>query len=843
LISKAAATFLTAFVMSAVLLSASHSPAFQQGARVVSERQSPEAASQAEELFQAALLLYDTQEHQSSRLRLQEAMRLWVQMREPGKAGKAALQMGDRYKQAGQYRDALYYYRQALEVKSLPSPVKMNALNAHAMIYTDLYQHDLAESYFIQALDLAQLINDLSAQTLALTDLANLYYHQGEKAQALEYIARAQRLNKKRNVGTAPALLCLLGQINQEDGLIEEAKGAFEQALAIYEKTLNAEGQVRALCSLSSLDLLSSQKQAALEKAQQAVDIAEKQAKSSTSHAERTDARELQWRARLSRARAERALGQKASALKSYSWAINHFEGVWLARNIITEARAIASREEIQAGYREYVDLKIEHGEFKEAYELADQFKARAILSFSKARQLKPVSMDSNQAAIVLDLSKSLGALRLQALAPNISLEQKAKLQKEIDDIVLKLQEAQLPDEMANSRDRLIWSKLANTDHLQKQMARDQMTLAEFSLGEERSFVWFFTPKDFFFETLPGRKEIEKAVISYLALLAAAPNHLHLERGLTKLKARGEELFSTLFGSLAAQIEPGRRLIVVPDGLLHYLPFETLIRNGRYLVEDHDISYNSSANMLGLWQDSGSRVESGDKMELLAVGDPLFEPGAKAAGGNGLRTRSSKPAQKMAAARGVRLPPLPRTRDEIQYIANLFPADRRKIFLGRHSTEEAIKRESLERYRRLHFATHSRINEKSPLLSAVALAPGDDAEEDGFLEVSEISRLNLDCDLVVVSACQTGRGQLLSAEGIVGLSRAFLFAGARSVVVSLWNVTDASTSRLMKGFYKHLVSGIGNAAALREAKLQMIRLGGQTQHPYYWASFVMVGKP
>src|SRR5205085_7725875 len=136
----------------------------------------------------------------------------------------------------------------------------------------------------------------------------------------------------------------------------------------------------------------------------------------------------------------------------------------------------------------------------------------------------------------------------------------------------------------------------------------------------------------------------------------------------------------------------------------------------------------------------------------------------------------------------------PRTRDEVQYIASLFPPDRRKMLLGRESTEEAIKQEPLRRYRRLHFATHSLIDEKSPWRSAVVLTPGD-AGEDGFLEVGEISRLDLDCDLVVVSACQTGRGQLLSGEGIVGLSRAFLYAGARAVVVSLWNVSDISTGQ------------------------------------------------
>jgi CHAT domain-containing protein len=119
----------------------------------------------------------------------------------------------------------------------------------------------------------------------------------------------------------------------------------------------------------------------------------------------------------------------------------------------------------------------------------------------------------------------------------------------------------------------------------------------------------------------------------------------------------------------------------------------------------------------------------------------------------------------------------------------------------------------------------------------------EDANEDGFLEVAEISGLDLDCDLVVLSACQTGRGQLLSGEGIVGLGRAFLCAGARTVAVSLWNVSDISTSQLMESFYRHLTAGMGNAAALRATKLQMLRSDNETRHPYYWASFVIVGKP
>ena len=187
--------------------------------------------------------------------------------------------------------------------------------------------------------------------------------------------------------------------------------------------------------------------------------------------------------------------------------------------------------------------------------------------------------------------------------------------------------------------------------------------------------------------------------------------------------------------------------------------------------------------------------------------------------------------------------PLPRTRDEVQYIANLFPKDRTRIYLGKDSTETSIKSEQLLRYRRLHFATHTLIDEASPSRSAVVFTQGTDTDEDGFLEVGEISELDLDCELVVLSGCQTGRGQLLTGEGMVGLSRAFMYAGAKSIVVSFWNVSDISTCHLMESFYSHLTTGMSIAAALRETKLQMLKSDNETRHPYYWASFITIGKP
>ena len=841
LMHKAATKYCSAFILIAVVLIAFDSSAFAQGNGSTTERQSQETASRAEALFQNALVLADNEDSKSARLQLQEAMHLWMQSGEPEKAAMAALQMGDRYKKGREYQDALNYYRLALNINPLPGAVKANALNAIALVYAELYLNGLAARYFNQALAKARIINDLPAQTVALTGLADLYRQMGTPEKALAYIKQALRLGKQGKTDADAALLYLKGQVSQEQGLVESAKGAFTQALGIYGDSGNVAGQVRVLCALSSLSLLASRSQAALEQAEQAVELGDKQAKRAVSHADFTNARELQWRAWLSRGRAERALGQKERALESYSRAIDHFKVLWWAVYIATETSAVAFREEGQAAYREYIDLLMEQGQFKKAYERAEEAKARTLLIFTGARQGRPPSGDGKQSAILGELSKSIIRMRLQLLASGLSREQQAKLQKDIEEAEYKIEEIRLQAEMQHSKERLVFSEPATADQLKEQMAKAQRTLAQFSLGEKHSFLWLFTRGEVFFEVLPSRTEIETAVRPFLDLLGAPPNQLYIERDLTKLREHSVALFATLFGRLSSQIEPGQPLIVVPDGLLHYLPFEALINNGRYLVEDHEISYLPSASIL-FQKDSRGEAGIGDRMELLAFGDPIFSPALKTSVPG---TRKSSPInvlRNVRASRGFRLPPLPRTRDEVQNIAGLFPLDRTRIYLGKSSTEDAVKRESLRRYRRLHFATHSLIDEQSPSRSAVVLTLDANSHEDGFLEANEISGLDLDCDLVVLSACQTGRGQLLSGEGIVGLSRAFLYAGARAVVVSYWNVSDISTSLLMESFYRHLTAGIGNAAALRETKLQMLKSDKETRHPYYWASFVIVGK-
>ena len=830
----------TAFVVSGFLLIAYPAAAFWQNTK----EKDPAPSARAEEYFQEALALCGTRERELARKRLLEAMRLWGEMREPEKAAQAALQLGDCYGQARRYNESLYYYNQSLKVKSASGPTKAVAYNSIAAIYAELYESDLALRYYDRALKQARASKDIRSQLSALTGLADLYYRQGEKKPAIDSIRQARQLNQQQGSEAAEAdLLHLLGLIYQEGAQLEQAKKAFEDALAIYQKTNDVENLVKILCSISNLYLSADQRQTAFEKAEQAVSMAEDRAKRATSYADKLRASELRWRAHLSLARAQRAAGQKDLAAKSYMRAIYNLEGVWLTASISTETSAAGFGQQREAPYKELIDLRVEQGNIREAYDLAEHAKGRALMGLIEARRAQESPQKLDQDGRLQERFRTIARLRTEFLSSQINQQLRERLQTRIRAEELLLKEEQLKAEMAQFRERLVWSQPATVKKLQEQTLRDKDTILEYVLGEDRSFAWLISPNDIFCEILPGRKEIEKEVRQYLKSITAAPNHLFIERDMVRLEKQSEKLFAVLLGRLFEQIAPGRRLIIVPDGLLHYLPFEALTHDGRYLLEDHEIVYLPSASLAGLWQDSKSRNDGGDKMELLAFGDPIFGPEQKP---SAIRKSRGGPVS-IARQRGLsdifQLAPLPRTRDEVEYISKLFPPNRCRVYFSKESTEEVVKRESLGRYRRLHFATHSLIDEKNPSRSSVVLTFDDDPEEDGLLEVSEISELDLHCDLVVLSACQTGRGQLLSGEGILGLSRAFLYAGARSVVVSLWNVSDISTAQLMKNFYQHLVDKAGNAAALREAKLKMARGTAETRHPYYWAPFVVVGQP
>jgi CHAT domain-containing protein len=189
--------------------------------------------------------------------------------------------------------------------------------------------------------------------------------------------------------------------------------------------------------------------------------------------------------------------------------------------------------------------------------------------------------------------------------------------------------------------------------------------------------------------------------------------------------------------------------------------------------------------------------------------------------------------------RGAELLPLPNAENEVSAIGRAV-ADSR-VHVGGRASEKAFKQEASE-YRVLHLATHFLSDDIQPLYSKIVLAQEDDSQEDGYLQTYEIFNTRLNADLVVLSACNTGLGKLSRGEGLVGISRAFLYAGVPSLVVSLWSVDDESTSILMESFYQHLSEGLNKKQALRQAKLDYLEAARRDKRdPFYWAPFILVG--
>ncbi len=323
------------------------------------------------------------------------------------------------------------------------------------------------------------------------------------------------------------------------------------------------------------------------------------------------------------------------------------------------------------------------------------------------------------------------------------------------------------------------------------------------------------------------------------------------------------DLYDVLLRPAQAQIDQAQRVLICPDGPLHTLPFAALVEvrgrkgregatrgnkavtplpNGeRYFIEAkplHVVASMSAYAELRKTHQPPPTPTNPPQHTLLALGDPVYE----------VTTDATKPRYIGArdfVTRGGQLIPLPHTRQELQAIQNLY-GNQATLRLGKDASETTVKREAGQA-RIIHFACHGVLDDRNPLGSALALSAeggtdGQPSTEDGFLRAYEIlEKVRLNADLVVLSACESGLGAEIKNEGIVGMTRAFQYAGAKNVIVSLWKIMDKSTSQLMTEFYRQLKAGKRKDDALQQAQVKLLK-SGQHRHPYYWASFVLVGE-
>jgi CHAT domain-containing protein/tetratricopeptide (TPR) repeat protein len=360
------------------------------------------------------------------------------------------------------------------------------------------------------------------------------------------------------------------------------------------------------------------------------------------------------------------------------------------------------------------------------------------------------------------------------------------------------------------------------------------MVILEYSVGDSSSCLWAITRSAHQLYKLPGIKALQEQIESFRFSLLNPDwsNYDFFTKG-------GYSLYQELLQPAEPYFTKKRKLIIIPDGILNYLPFEVLLTDNKgigtkvsygnlpYLVKKYPVSYAQSASVLKSLlteRKKDKEIYPGDK-KLIAFGDPVYE-----------NENDSSQVSIKALKR------LEYSGKEIENIASFFNKGNVEIYLRDDATEENVKREGeLKKFNYIHFATHGIIDESKPDFSSLVLTRNNNSEEDGFLRASEIFNLNLNADLVVLSACQTGLGKLIRGEGMVGLTRAFMYAGTPTLMVSLWSVSDISTATLMGEFYRNLVKEkLSKTDALRKAQLSM--LGNEKfAHPFYWAPFVLVG--
>jgi CHAT domain-containing protein len=430
-------------------------------------------------------------------------------------------------------------------------------------------------------------------------------------------------------------------------------------------------------------------------------------------------------------------------------------------------------------------------------------------------------------------LSELSGAYR-KLLRPEEAGGRKAPARAEIEGIEDELE--RLRREMRRADPALAGLKYPSTATLAEARAAlpDRRTKAfAFILGKDKSYAFALDKSGLEVYPLPRREILRAEVEAYLRKISDPASADF---------ASGAALFETL-------LKPGldedtEKIIIIPDGILYYLPFEALpqgrLAKGappaakpRWLVEDYEVSYAPSLSSYREIRERAGRIHGRTIPALLAVGAPAYPTPESL-------IEAERLVQGLYPDLGAIDLRLSATGRELDLIAALFPAKRRAVLAGAAATEEGLQARLSDRFRVLHIAAHGLVDDRKPMRSAVVLAPGPSPESDGLLQTREVMDLRLDTDLVVLSACRTGLGRLLRGEGIEGLNRAFFAAGASSVLMTLWSVSDEAGAPLMERFYRRLRRSESTASALCATKADMIA-SPALAHPYYWAGYIAAG--
>jgi len=769
------------------------------------------------------LIYSNNKDYQAAMPYYEEALKVREKVDDKFLMGNSLNSIGVIYNNLQNYPQALFYYDKAealrKEISDLPGLTRTQSLKANSYLalgemLNNSGKYPEALENLEKALQINKNLNAKSGIGDVLNQMGFVYSNLGEYDMAVEKISEAAGLMKEENNTTGLAgAYNHLGIILQMSGKFEKASEYFNNSLKIYEQANDQKNIVGVLSNLGTLLFDTKDYIKAEEYHNKALQISRE-----------IKNKELEVNCLLNLANDQTLLEKYEEAMSNYK------SGILIAQSL--NSPDLIWR--LVGGEAEYYEKK---GEYDKAVQLNDSALKilEGIRSTLQSEDQKASYMARERFAYedVIDMLSGFHE-KNKTKGYDILAFQYAERSK--SRVLLEL----LTESVANSNkgngqksESLKYPEPVSLKEAQALCPDKNTVILEYSVGDSSSCLWVLTQSAHQLFRLPGRKSLQEQIESFrFALLN--PDQTNNDF----FTIGGYSLYRKLLQPAIPYLTKKSKLIIIPDGILNYLPFEVLLTDNKgsvtgtsfsnlpYLVKKYPVSYVQSASVLKslLTQKSMSQADPEDR-KLVAFGDPVYE------NANDSSSSSPKNFQRLEYSG-----------NEIENIASLFKKGNADIYLRGEATEENVKREGeLKKFNYVHFATHGFIDESKPDFSSLVLTQDNNSEEDGLLQATEIFNLNLNADLVVLSACQTGLGKLIRGEGMIGLTRAFMYAGTPTVLVSLWSVSDISTATLMGEFYKYLIKeDLNKTDALRKAQLIMLK-DEKFAHPFYWAPFVLVG--
>ncbi|HEY2932826.1 MAG TPA: CHAT domain-containing protein [Acidobacteriota bacterium] len=798
-----------------------------------------------------------------------QALKSWRTSGDPSGEAATLHNIAHIYDLTGEYQKSLDVYSEALRLhRSSGFRVgEANTLTNMGRLYSRVGENRKALDLYSESLALHQATGNKSSEAAVLTNIAGIQERSGDRAKALENLDLALNLRRNlRDPGGEASALNSIARIYASQGQIDRALELQRKALELHRSVNSRRGVALTLTSIGLIYALKGDVKDAIEYHRQALELFRAMGQPV---AEATTLYSL--------AQAENQAGNLLEARERIE------SGLKIIESIRTRVAAQELRTSYSASIQNYYDFYVSllmalHQKFPDrgfdaaALQASERARARTLLEIlneanADIRQgVDPALLARERQVQQLLNSKAEKQARLFSASQGGG--QAAALAKEID--IIAEDYASLRTEIRQSSPRyaaLTQPEPLDLDRIQRQVLDEDSILLEYSLEGARSFVWAVTSGGITAFVLPARSEIEDLASRYYRACR--------ENQVDQIDEAGRLLSRAILQPVARMLGT-KRLLIVADGALQYVPFAALPVPGtqafRPLILEHEVVMLPSASTVAiLRRDFGARKPAPKTLAVFA--DPVFSaedarvklPGrdGRPAPNAGTSGRAAKdlpltapdPPTRSGASdllpgrSGGDLPTrfsrLIGTRREAAAILKLTaPADRRQALDFQASRAMATSRE-LEQYRIIHFATHGLLDSSHPELSGVVLSLVDENgnPQDGFLRLNHIYNLKLPAELVVLSACQTALGKEIRGEGLISLTRGFMYAGAPRLVASLWKVDDRATSDLMAQFYQSMLGPrrLRPSAALRAAQISIYQQKTRSS-PYYWSAFVFQGE-